>query len=234
MPRFVGIAHPHEITFIMYPLAIERNHELGAALASVIASGAYLELALGTSLARFLGTNVGVGIAVYNEIVTAKLQRQVVQAAAKLFFKEEQSELDLFCQLLESAGMVGKDRNNVAHGLWAHTFNFPDILLRINQRDWLEWHGAFPTGRSTNTKAIEEWSVDDFRDLIADIKHVTLAFNLFWAVREMPAPQSDQSRSSLSTLRQLRTRKFHPPSLASQNVPSTPKQWPHAMQSPAS
>ena len=227
-------------SFVIGPQGDSKNQELSVLLATVIVCGSYIEAVMGSSLAKFLRTNIEMGVTIYSAVKGGNAQRDMVKEAAQRFFDEADADGALFLDLMESAQLVSRDRNLVAHGLWGWPVDEPPVyMVRLHQADYLSWHREVSDAGHTRVdlaafdpNRAEAWIATDFNNLIADLRFVERLLRLFWDAREMPPPAGVQARVTLDTELKIEKRRFAPLSPDGRNIPPTPKSWPHRRTSP--
>lgn len=179
--------------------ALLKNPEFGAQIATVTNAFSYLEMELGESLAKLLGTQAETGISMYLSLTSTAGQLAILEAAARVALKGKRQEL--FMALVSLVRRAAKDRNKVAHGLWARSHKITDKVLLIPPRVYLELRGKKIAGRKApgiERDKIMVYDLSDFEQIRAMIDRVTGHFSSFWWMVESKGRRWRSLRATLS------------------------------------
>lgn len=146
------------------PECIKQRPILAAHIGTIAAMWAQIETSLGNLLSKMLGTDAGVGTAMYLAIVSEQARTAALEAAAKEKLPSEFKEK--FSALIKSLKSPRKKRNIVVHGLWAISDGHPDSLILIDSNKFIRmWSANHAVSASTKSE-----------EIVAAIEKMTEAF----------------------------------------------------------
>jgi hypothetical protein len=145
VPQPLSSVTSKHITMSISPDVLQDLPELAAGVGRVIAAFSYLEVLLGESLAKLLGAKAESGVAMYLSLTSTAGQFAILEAAAQTNLKG--GRRDIFFALMALVRSVAKERNKIAHGLWAKWYRVTDKVLLIPPRAHLELAGKREAGR---------------------------------------------------------------------------------------
>ena len=127
----------HIIPSPFAPLARPR---LGAHIACIASLGGALERALGGILGDIMETHSEQALAMYLALSGSQARKSALLAAARLRLTEDdQAELvKLYKKIFKSTG----GRNNVVHGAWAVSDDYPNALLLCDTTGYVQYEAA--------------------------------------------------------------------------------------------
>jgi hypothetical protein len=201
--------------FKLSPAVIGEEPALALHVAEVVTTWAFVEAALGASLAKILGTSAEVGIAMHSAIVSGPAKSAAIQAVADLLLTGE--ELEIFQSLLRLTTAAAKERHPIAHGLWARSPTIPDALLLVEPAEWVSmyaslavWKGhlAAPI-RGMKPEAICVYRERDFTSITKRSCRLLSYFVRFWALLDGPESERGERRQALLNEPDIRRELVH-------------------------
>lgn len=236
MPNPLSQVRP-DASISLGPIALDHQPEISHGIALVISSWSYIDNLLGLSLAKLLGAQAHIGAGLYLNLSGGTAKKAVLAAAASTALEGE--DLGLFEILLGLAASAKKERNNIAHDMWAYSVDVPGALLLIPQSVLLKLQGDrerlfFTDPESTTpppTLKDEDVQVYKQEELIAlynRIVKLSKLFILFWRSYESNPITRDAHRRQLiaepeiqEVMRQ-KTDRRPVPATPPQSLPATP------------
>jgi hypothetical protein len=107
--------------------------DLCAKFAQVVAVASLLETRLSGLLAMLSGGSAEVTLAMFMAVNSTDAQRAMLRSAAEVALKGQ--EFEALCDLLDDYKARAKERNKVAHGIWATSSDVPNALLLVRAAD---------------------------------------------------------------------------------------------------
>jgi hypothetical protein len=108
---------------VVGPAALMSRPDLFIWIADIIAAWPHLEMQLGRLLAKLLGTQAHIGLAIYSELTGAGTQNIVLTQAAKASLADD--DFHVFDLLRKRVKSVKKRRVPIAHGIWGYSTEVP-------------------------------------------------------------------------------------------------------------
>ena len=117
--------------FTRSPFVFDAVPSLGLPFAKVITTCGYLEHELADMFAAMLGSHAPVAMAMYAQLSRTASQRDALNGAAADVLSPR--NLELFTAVMSIVRAAFKERNDVAHSLWAvDSDDLPDAMLRLD------------------------------------------------------------------------------------------------------
>lgn len=190
--------------------ALTQQPELAALVAQAIGLWSEVQFWLGNLLAVLLRANATHAVAMYLSLTSTAAQTAALKGAASAVLGRKR--LELFDAVLAHVSTQGKQRDKLAHWLWAHSVNVPDALLLVDPRYRLrhnakiqkiirgarqrQWWAAFRFDQAY----IYVYKKRDLEGIVADFQRahsIVLNLSSVLARRGIPAAQALRRLSSL-------------------------------------
>jgi hypothetical protein len=131
MPQPLSIVSPNA-TARLSPHALLQKPELAALVCSAIAMSSEIDHSIGLLLVRIIGADAAPTIAMYDAIQADRVKMQLLNAAAKAALTSEQHRV--YDAVIKVSVAAQKERNRLAHWIWAYSPEVPDALLLANPK----------------------------------------------------------------------------------------------------
>jgi len=104
--------------------SLRARPQLAALVSEAIASWADVQFGLGVVLSALTGAGAEQAVAMFLALTSSAAQLAALRAAAEVKLTRE--ELELFQAVMIAVGAVEKQRNKLAHHIWAHAKELPN------------------------------------------------------------------------------------------------------------
>lgn len=138
---------------------IADHPDLGAKFAQVIAIASLIETRLSGLLAMMSGGNAEVTLAMFLAVNSTDAQRAMLRSAAEVALKGPEQEA--LIELLDEYRARARERNKIAHGIWATSPDLPDTLLLVRSSDMATFNKAVAMQAHNGPKARFPTSLQD-------------------------------------------------------------------------
>jgi len=186
--------------------ALEQRPDMARRIGLIVSAWSYVEHAQALLLAKLLGTKARIAVAIWEKLTSAALaKREVLQAAAEAVLPDE--DLLLFNALMALVRSRAKERNTVAHGMWAYSATLSDALLLIPSNDILDMrasasrHPVEAVRRRRSPLLFDSvmvYTASDFDRIYARIFTVQQDLEVFRELVDGPPEQHGEIRQRLS------------------------------------
>jgi hypothetical protein len=177
-----------------YTLRVRPKH--AARIAEVINAWSCVYFDLAMMFAHLLGSEGELAIQLFRSIQNERTQHQMLEDAARERLKGRERTICL--RIVALAKAARKTRNAYAHGIWGHSDDLPDKILRVGADDWLRGLAGVPTraakiGRGeivgllgpslapSSVRVLSERDMErDLERVLAPLKYT----RVFWLIRD--------------------------------------------------
>jgi len=122
------------------PGVLRAQPTLAPLIADVISLWSHIEANLATVLARMLVASAQAGMAMYQAVRSPNAQFDMLKALARETLAPAQ--LPIFEAAMRLVRRFGRQRDRIAHWLWAYSPDLPDALLLIDPNRAAEYHAS--------------------------------------------------------------------------------------------
>lgn len=181
-----------------------------ALIAQIVALGSELDFQFARLFAALMGADTERTISVFVAIRNARLQRNVLAAAANSALQSP-AEIELFNAYVEVARSLENERNTLAHGLLGRTDMLPDAVLCVSVEERVKLMLVMQEPPSERQRAavralrIYLYEIADLEQIRADILNFHgLLCDFVSLVSRQPGQSRDELRDSIGARSPIR------------------------------
>jgi hypothetical protein len=173
---------------------LDSNPPAASLVGRIVAEWARVEHQMAMIMAAMLGDAPAAGVALFTTLHNARAQRDAMQAVATVVLCGDR--LPLVKAMLKVYVSVGKERHNLAHGIFGWSFDIPAITLWVQSSDlasyeaesWFRFTAASPGPLKLNHDKLETliyyYDIDSLTDILRNISVVKdLLFRFYGTIR---------------------------------------------------
>jgi hypothetical protein len=192
------------------PGFLENRPVACALIAQIVALGSELDFQFARLFAALMGADTERTIAVFVAIRNARLQRNVLAAAAKSALQSP-TEIEMFNAYVEVARSLENERNALAHGLLGRTDLLPDAVLCVSVEERVKLMLVMREPPSERQRAavgaleVYLYEIADLEQTRADILNFHgLLYDFVSLVSRQPSPSRDELCESIAARSPIR------------------------------
>lgn len=183
------------------PDQVTNRPELAIKIARIANAWAVLEASAGTCLGVLMRAEPKAAIAMLSKVQTATAKSQAIREVGKAVLAE--ADFVQLKELFRRFDALAKPRNDVMHGLWGTTPEWPEHLIRapadVTTNTILGLMDEHLTGKGDEfleqqKKRFEVWTADRFDELFSDILALIGDLGRFVAHQRMATAMSSMAR----------------------------------------
>lgn len=131
------------------PFAALERPELGALIASIASLGAVIEREMAGLLGDLLESPSKQTLAMYLALSGSQARKSALLAAAKL--RISKGDYEVLVKLYKKIGNTVGERNDVVHGMWCLSDDYPNDLVLCDPSDFVHYERSSSTWRDTTS-----------------------------------------------------------------------------------
>jgi len=143
--------------------ALKRYPQLALYVSAIVTSWSNVENAINLAFLMLVGSGSETAITIYQELSGSGSRDTAISAAARTALSK--SDFELFCAVRRVLKRVGKQRNNVVHGMIGFCEQVPEAFVIVHQNDLFNQMNALFRKQhlSGDPEGVKAWASEQFR-----------------------------------------------------------------------